>query len=283
MEKLPAFIERINLWAAEHYPEMPQQTINIDCALSPRQLNVHSIQPLALLEPFGSGNELPVFQIPGCTLQGVYPIGEGKHLRLRFAGEDTVFYAVYFGMSQENFPYAVGEVVDLAVTVDVGEWNGELRVSVKVKDIHLTGIDYDKIHHSEQVYQRLRRSEPGGGAGEGAGGAQPGRHRGGLPLPALKRQPFGARRGDLREAAGEHLLPVQAEARDRRARRDAPRYPRPGRQACGGGAQSAEGGYLPVENFAGAAIPKPAGRRMNRQPGCGQSPVMEEANEILCN
>lgn len=51
-------------------------------------------------------------------------------------------------------------MVDLAVTVDVGEWNGELRVSVKVKDIHLTGIDYDKIHHSEQVYQRLRRSEP---------------------------------------------------------------------------------------------------------------------------
>ena len=160
MEKLPDFIERINLWAAEHYPEMPQQTINIDCALSPRQLNVHSIQPLALLEPFGSGNELPVFQIPGCTLQGVYPIGEGKHLRLRFAGEDTVFYAVYFGMTQESFPYAVGEVVDLAATVDVGEWNGELRVSVKVKDIHLTGIDYDKIHHSEQVYQRLRRSEP---------------------------------------------------------------------------------------------------------------------------
>lgn len=32
MEKLPAFIEKINLWAAEHYPEMPQQTINIDCA-----------------------------------------------------------------------------------------------------------------------------------------------------------------------------------------------------------------------------------------------------------
>lgn len=57
----------------------------------------------------------------------------------------------------------------------------------------------------------------------------------------------------------------------------------PGGQACGGGAQSAEGGYLPVENPAGAAIPKPAGRHMNRQPGCGQSPVMEEANEILCN
>ena len=29
-----------------------------------------------------------------------------------------------------------------------------------MRDIHLSGIDYDKIHHSKQVYQRLVRSEP---------------------------------------------------------------------------------------------------------------------------
>ncbi|MEM1485938.1 single-stranded-DNA-specific exonuclease RecJ [Oscillospiraceae bacterium PP1C4] len=159
MENLEPFIDAINGWAAEHYTEMPQQTISIDCALSPKNLNVDSIQPLAMLEPFGSGNELPVFTIRNCTVQGIYAIGDGKHLRLRFAGEDTVFFAVYFGMTQHNFPYTIGEVVDLAATVDVGEWNGELRVSVKIKDIHLSGVDYDQIHHSEQVYQRLMRNE----------------------------------------------------------------------------------------------------------------------------
>lgn len=160
MANLKAFKNAINDWAASHYPDMPQQTINIDCAISPRQLTVEEIAPLSMLEPFGSGNEPPVFTIRGCVLQGIYAIGDGKHVRLRFCGDGCVFYAVYFGMTQANFPYTIGETVDLAVTVDVNEWNGEQRVSVKVRDIHLSGIDYDKIHHSEQVYQRLVRSEP---------------------------------------------------------------------------------------------------------------------------
>ncbi len=159
-KELEPFIKAINQWAAERFPEMPQQTLRIDCALSPKALTVAALEPLSLLEPFGSGNEVPAFLIPNCVLQGIYPIGDGKHLRLRFCGEDTVFYAVYFGMTQARFPYAIGETVDLAVTVNVSQWNDEMRVSVKVRDIHLTGMDYDQIHHSEEVYQRLQRREP---------------------------------------------------------------------------------------------------------------------------
>lgn len=159
LDCLEEFIGGMNDWAATHYPEMPQQVLRIDCPLSPKALQVADIQPLTLLEPFGSGNELPLFVLKNCTVQGIYAIGDGKHLRLRLSGEDTVFFAVYFGMTQRNFPYAVGETVDLAVTVDVSEWNGELRVSVKVKDIHMSGVDYDGLHHSEQMYQRFLRSE----------------------------------------------------------------------------------------------------------------------------
>ncbi|MCI8648944.1 MAG: single-stranded-DNA-specific exonuclease RecJ [Anaerotruncus sp.] len=157
--QLSEFIAAINRWAAQHYPEMPQQVVHIDCTLSPKQLTIKDIQPLSALEPFGSGNELPVFLMERCLLQGIYPIGDGKHLRLRFCGDDTVFYAVYFGMTPEKFPFAIGEVVDLAATVDVGEWNGELRISVKVRDLHISGLDYGQIHHSEQMYQRLMRRE----------------------------------------------------------------------------------------------------------------------------
>lgn len=90
-------------------------------------------------------------------------------------------------MTQANFPYTIGETVDLAVTVDVNEWNGEQRVSVKVRDIHLSGIDYDKIHHSEQVYQRLVRSEPVEPP-RGRPQCPIGRYCGGIPLSAYKRK-----------------------------------------------------------------------------------------------
>ncbi len=158
-DRISDFIEAINRWAEAHHPQMPQQTLRIDCTISPRVLTVEGVQPLSMLEPFGSGNETPVFVVKNCTLQGIYPIGDGKHLRLRFSGDGVVFYAVYFGMTQQSFPYAAGDAVDLAVTADVGEWNGELRVSVKIRDIHLAGIDYDQIHHSEQLYQQIARRE----------------------------------------------------------------------------------------------------------------------------
>ncbi len=159
---LQAFSEAINAWAYAHHPEMPVQTLHIDCILSPKELEVGRIRPVSMLEPFGSGNEAPVFMISGCVIQGIYSIGDGKHLRLRLYGNDTVFFAVYFGMTQENFPYMVGEVVDIAFSADVGEWNGEPRLSVKLRDIHLTGVDYRELHHSDQVYQRLLRHESEG-------------------------------------------------------------------------------------------------------------------------
>lgn len=156
---IDTFTREINEWAAEHYPEMPQQTINIDCELLPSELAIEQIQPLSMLEPFGTGNEPLVFALRGCVIQGIYPIGEGKHLRLRMFGGGTVFYAVYFGVTQKNFPYVVGETVDAAASVEVNEWNGELRVSVKLKDLHLTGLDYEQIYHSEQLYRRLTSGE----------------------------------------------------------------------------------------------------------------------------
>lgn len=153
------FTEEINRWAAQHFPEMPQQVLTVDCRISPRFLTVEQMQPLRMLEPYGAGNEMPVFLVEDCVIQGVYAIGDGKHVRLRLFGEDTVFYAVCFGVTAQDFPYSIGEKVDLAVTVDVGEWNGEQRLSVKIRDIHLSSIDYNKIHHSEQIYQRLMRRE----------------------------------------------------------------------------------------------------------------------------
>lgn len=159
-DRLDEFTAEVNNWAAERHPEMPAPVLSLDCAISPKQLSVKDLDPVTMLEPFGCGNETPVFYIPGCTLQGIYPIGEGKHLRLRFGRDGTVFYAVYFGVTQQTLPYAAGDTLDLAVTADVSEWNGEMRVSVKIRDLRLSGADYSGMYHSGQLYERLSRGEP---------------------------------------------------------------------------------------------------------------------------
>ena len=158
--QVTAFIDRINEWACAHFQQMPQAVLEIDCTIATSLLTVEQAQGLSVLEPFGAGNDLPVFRLCGCTLQGIYPIGEGKHLRLRFCGDGVVFYAVYFGMTPDAFAYTVGQNLDLAVTLDANEWNGELRLSVKIRDLRLSGVDYDLFYASEQLYRQLMRKEP---------------------------------------------------------------------------------------------------------------------------
>lgn len=154
-DQLKGFIQAINAWAAEHYPEMPRPRLALDCPISPGQLQVAELQSLSCLEPFGCGNDTPVFYIHECALQGIYPIGEGRHLRLRFGRDSTVFYALYFGMTPQSIPFEVGDTLDLAVTADVGEWNGEMRVSVKIRDARVSNIDYTALYRSNQRYDSL--------------------------------------------------------------------------------------------------------------------------------
>lgn len=54
-ENIEAFRKRINRYAAEHFPQMPTQTVTLDCKLNPAALSVSCAKPDAL-EPFGNGN-----------------------------------------------------------------------------------------------------------------------------------------------------------------------------------------------------------------------------------
>jgi single-stranded-DNA-specific exonuclease len=44
-----------------------------------------------------------------------------------------------FGKTQENFPFEVGDTVDIAVTLEAGEFRGEKNLSVTIRDIRPSG------------------------------------------------------------------------------------------------------------------------------------------------
>ena len=79
---------------------------------------------IRLLEPFGTANPAPLFGLFGVRLQDITPVGGGKHLRLTGEGQPrTALYAVR--VSLEAFPHAVGDFLDLAVTLDAKPFNGK--------------------------------------------------------------------------------------------------------------------------------------------------------------
>lgn len=156
-ENVNEFFIRINKFAESVSAVVPELLIN--CKLNPAYINNDLLSSLSALEPYGAGNSQPVFGIYGVTLSEIKPVGEGKHLRLTFAKSGAFVTAMKFSTAAEDFPYRVGDMLDLAVRIDKNEFRGEVKPSVQIKDIRFSGTDEDKLFGSMSLYEKFRRGE----------------------------------------------------------------------------------------------------------------------------
>lgn len=145
---LVAFTLDLQNWTGKRYAVMPVPMYTVDCVLEPAWLTVESIAQLSRLEPFGSANEVPLFLLAGLKIDGIYPTNDKKHIRIRFSAQGNQFYAVYFRMSEQSFPYAAGDVVDALANVSVGQYNGKPQLSVKLRDVRPAGVGQE---HQQQI------------------------------------------------------------------------------------------------------------------------------------
>ena len=72
-------------------------------------------------------------------VDGVYPVSEGRHSRLRLRQGNSCLYAVWFGMPAEQLPYALGDVVDVALNLSVYESARGAQLSGRIIDLHPAG------------------------------------------------------------------------------------------------------------------------------------------------
>ncbi|MBP1581338.1 MAG: single-stranded-DNA-specific exonuclease RecJ [Oscillospiraceae bacterium] len=158
-EDIPAFREALLADAGEEFDIMPVDALSIDLILPAEQINLKAVQQLRCLEPFGCGNEAPMVMIPDCRIEAIYPLSEDRHIRLRCSSKGKVFQALYFGMSSKRFPYIPGDVVDLAASLDMNEYNGDTSVSIKIRSLRPSGIPQDKLVVGRQYYEKFRRGE----------------------------------------------------------------------------------------------------------------------------
>ncbi len=118
--------------------------INIDAEVDLDEVNWKLYDLLQKFEPFGVGNEEPMYAARNLTLMGVEPVGtDGKHLRLMVKhNSHIVRKTIAFGFGDPNRHPAdwkvnlkAGDKIDLAFTVGVNEWNGNRELQLVVEDI----------------------------------------------------------------------------------------------------------------------------------------------------
>lgn len=158
-ENIEAFRKRINQYAAEHFPQMPTQTVTLDCKLNPTALSVSMAQSLTQLEPFGNGNPQPVFGLFNMELSNVTPVGGGGHLRLTLEKNGAVITAMRFNTKPEELPYHIGDKIDLAVQLEAREFRGQPSLTVIVRDMKFAAFNTEKNIASLASFEKWQRGE----------------------------------------------------------------------------------------------------------------------------
>jgi single-stranded-DNA-specific exonuclease len=100
------------------------------------ELDVSLVQSLAKLEPFGMGNDNPVFRIVDVTAKYVDRIGSEKnHLKLTISDGDQQLKLLAFDPPEAWFVQP-GDEIDLWANLEINEWQG--RQSVEGRVLRLT-------------------------------------------------------------------------------------------------------------------------------------------------
>lgn len=147
-ENLDAFRRAINEWAAREYPVMPAVPLEADVTVQLDRLEVEDVRALNLLAPFGAGNPAPVFLLENVLVDGIYPVGDGRHSRLRLRQGNAGLYAAWFGHSPEAVPYPAGSRVDAVVSLSVFEGRSGPQLSGRIREIRPAGLGEAHVKQS---------------------------------------------------------------------------------------------------------------------------------------
>lgn len=95
-------------------------------------LDIELVKELSKLEPFGMGNEQPVFKLENMGVVYADRIGKEKnHLKITLSDGERKLKFVAFGPPEEWF-VEPGEKVDIWVNLEINEWQGQVSVEGKI-------------------------------------------------------------------------------------------------------------------------------------------------------
>lgn len=158
-ENLPELRRRLNEWAGRECPVLRTPPLECDLSIRLERTTVEAVRGLEQLAPFGPENPTPVFVLENAAVEGVYPVSEGKHSRLRLRQGSASLYAVWFGMSPARLAYGVGDAVDVALTLSVYDGARGAQLSGRILEVHPAGLGEEAAGQAALV-EALRRGAP---------------------------------------------------------------------------------------------------------------------------
>lgn len=139
-----AFAEAINRLAAGRLTEddfLP--VLMADAEVEASEVTVDCLRQLELFEPWGRGNDEPLFISRGLRISEVIKMGqENRHLKLRVTdGEMPPVDAILWNASDLADHLHQGDSIDLCYRPQLNTFNNYTRVQFMIQDLKLAGMD----------------------------------------------------------------------------------------------------------------------------------------------
>ncbi len=154
-ENIEKFKELINEYANNNQTLAKTAPLEIDCILEPSDINVLAVEEMDYLAPYGAGNEAPVFAVEKASVVSINPVKDGKHSMIKFKKDNAFLQGLYFNKSPADFPYNLGDEVDVAFMLSIFNGASGDMVSTKIRDVQPSGMD-GKIVDSYDVYKMFK-------------------------------------------------------------------------------------------------------------------------------
>ena len=161
-EDIPAFRQRINRCVCDYCNgEPPVSALALDVVIRhPEAIVLEELDALSRLEPYGAGNDRPVFALMGARVESLQSVGQNRHLKLRLSKGGCHFDAIFFSATAEACGVSAGMRVDAAFYLQLNEFRGVSSVQLQLVDLRPAAGPSQRERECLELVERLT----GGGA-----------------------------------------------------------------------------------------------------------------------
>ena len=118
------------------HPDSGEAALEADLKVNSAELlTMECVESLDELEPCGNGNPRPLLYMEDAQLEGVTPIGGGKHLRVRVGKFGQEYDCVFFGQTLQGLGLRPGQRADLVFVPQINEFRSRRSVQLVITDM----------------------------------------------------------------------------------------------------------------------------------------------------
>ena len=136
---LPEFRRRFEEYVATHItPQQMKPTLDVEAEVELSDMNWKMYKILQCLEPFGPGNERPLFLCRHLiNNRNSRAVSDGRHLHLDLTDQVVAMDGIAFGQGDKAEHLQNGKSIDVCFYLEENSYRGRTTLQMNAQDIHL--------------------------------------------------------------------------------------------------------------------------------------------------